>query len=79
MLLGIWMLRSRAFFAKVRPDKLAEQILLMLVLYSLYETSVIGTNIRFAVRSAGPFLMIINWIRLNNDWKVAIILSVPPR
>ena len=79
MLLGIWMLRSRAFFAKVRPDKLAEQILLMLVLYSLYETSVIGTNLRFAVRSAGPFLMIINWIRLNNDWKVAIILSVPPR
>ena len=81
MLLGIWILRSRAFFAKVRPDKLAEQILLMLVLYSLYETSVIGTNIRFAVRSAGPFLMIISWIRLDNDWKVAseIILPVPPR
>jgi hypothetical protein len=35
MLLGIWILRSRAFFAKVRPDKLAEQILLMFVLYSL--------------------------------------------
>jgi hypothetical protein len=34
MLLGIWILKSRAFFAKVRPDKLAEQILLMLVLYS---------------------------------------------
>jgi hypothetical protein len=34
MLLGIWILKSRAFFAKVRPDKLAEQILLMLLLYS---------------------------------------------
>ena len=53
LLLRIWIRKSRAFYAKVRPDKLAEQILLVLVLYSLQETGVIGTNIQFAVRSAG--------------------------
>jgi len=53
MLLGIWILKSRAFFVKVRPDKLAKQILLTLVLYSLQQTGVIGTNIQFAVRSTG--------------------------
>ena len=30
MLLGIWILKSRVYFAKVRPDKVAEQTLLML-------------------------------------------------
>jgi hypothetical protein len=53
MLLGIWILKSRAFFVKVRPDKLAKQILLTLVLYSLQQTGVIGTNIQFAARSTG--------------------------